>query len=426
MERGGRLLHVVRVHEQRLRELRGGARELGQHEHAVAVGARATNSFATRFIPSRSGVTSTASAARYRATISSCDSPRYSSGWATTTASRIPRGCARRARPPPRGTRGKPRRSPGRDDGDLHEPDALAQLGVRAASPRTRAAGADPLRVVEPVDADEQLLAGAAVRVRDSTDPRRRGDLLELGRVDPHREHAEAYLSRAPRDPVHLGGRAEQPEHRRGEVAHVRRRVEADEVGAEQPLEHPLALREHAEDLRGGERDVEEEPDPRVRDAISDELRHEHELVVDPDEIARLVPRGDRVGELDVHRLVGVEVPHLLREAGDRVVEERPQDRVRVALVVARDLVGRERDGREPQFVEPPLHVRARRQAARRSPGQPIHSPDLLVEALIPVARPPALGVTEGAAPSALTVTGRFETMRSRHALTRACRGARR
>ena len=39
--------------------------ELGEHEHAVAVRrATATNSFATRFIPSRSGVTSTASAAR--------------------------------------------------------------------------------------------------------------------------------------------------------------------------------------------------------------------------------------------------------------------------------------------------------------------------------------------------------------------------
>ena len=161
VERGGRLLHVVRVHEQRLRELcGGGARELGQHEHAVAVGAGSDELLRDEVHP----------IAQRR------DEHRV--GGAVQGDDLVLR------QPAVQVMDGRPRRRrefpvdapdervhllavlaisldvlPG-GDGDLHEPDALAQLGVRAASPRTRAAGADPLRVVEPVDADEQLSPG--------------------------------------------------------------------------------------------------------------------------------------------------------------------------------------------------------------------------------------------------------------------------
>ena len=71
-------------------------------------------------------------------------------------------------------------------------------------------------------------------------------------------------------------------------MAHVRRRVEADEVGAEQAFEQLLAPRQDAEDLGRRKRDVQEEADARARHALAQHARHEHQLiVVDPDHVAR-------------------------------------------------------------------------------------------------------------------------------------------
>ena len=164
-----------------------------------------------------------------------------------------------------------------------------------------------------------------------------------------------------PAEAVHLGGRAGEAQGGRREVAQERRRVEADEVRAEHPLEDALALRQDPEDLGGGERDVEEEADARLGDPLAEHPRHQHELVVvDPDEVAGLPARRDRVGEARVHRLVRVEVADLRRQAGDGVVEERPQHAVRVAFVVARHLVRGERHRDEAQRLEAPVHLGAR------------------------------------------------------------------
>jgi len=85
--------------------------------------------------------------------------------------------------------------------------------------------------------------------------------------------------------------------------------VEADQVGAQEPLQQPLAEGKRAEYLRCRKRDVQEEGDARVRQALPHQLGHEHELVVvHPHEIPRLVVSGDDVGETLVDAFVGVPV----------------------------------------------------------------------------------------------------------------------
>ena len=66
---------VVRVDLQRRLQLAGGGGELAEHQDAAVVDADATYSSATRFMPSRNGVTSITSAARYNATSSSLVEP---------------------------------------------------------------------------------------------------------------------------------------------------------------------------------------------------------------------------------------------------------------------------------------------------------------------------------------------------------------
>lgn len=74
--------------------------------------------------------------------------------------------------------------------------------------------------------------------------------------------------------------------------------MEADQVGAEEPAQHLVAPREHAKHVRRRERDVQEEPDGRVGQALAQQLRHKRKLVVvHPDVVARAILLGDDVGE---------------------------------------------------------------------------------------------------------------------------------
>ena len=83
-----------------------------------------------------------------------------------------------------------------------------------------------------------------------------------------------------------------------GEVAEIGRRVEADQVGAQHALQQPVARGQGAEQLFGGKRDVEEEPDPGVREPLAQQPGQQHELVVvHPDQVARPVVRRHDVGE---------------------------------------------------------------------------------------------------------------------------------
>ena len=105
--------------------------------------------------------------------------------------------------------------------------------------------------------------------------------------------------------------------------------------------------------------------------------RDEHQLVVvNPDRDRPAVVRGDDVGE--ALRSPACRIPSRGRrsECGREVVEERPEDAVREAVVVARDLTRCEVDGERAHRFELALDgldlLGVRRET---SPGHPIQSP---------------------------------------------------
>ncbi len=402
VERRRGLLDVVGVDEERLRQLGRGARELGKHEHAVAVRPRRHELLRDEVHP----VAQRRDEDRVRGAVEG-DELRLREG----SVEVVDRGPARRGelalQPADHRLDLVTELAVGADvlargDGHLHEPHLPAQLRVvhEERLERREPAG-DPLRVVEPVDPEQELGAVEPVVLRARHDGGRLRHAREPPRVDAHREDAEPYAATVPGDPVHLRSRGEQAEHGRREVAHERGGVEADEIGAEHSLEELLALRQQAEDLGGGERDVEEEPDPRVGDQLAQEGREEHELVVvDPDEVARPVLLRDELREPLVDRGVRVVVADLLGEPRDRVVEERPEDRVRVPLVVPGNLLGAERYRDEPKVVEAPADVSlrlGREPFERPGPADP-ESTALRVRAVEPGREPTGAALDQDAA----------------------------
>ena len=89
----------------------------------------------------------------------------------------------------------------------------------------------------------------------------------ERGGVDSHREDAEPHFPVGELDSVDLDREPELGE-RRSEMPEVGRCVETNQVGAQQSAEQAVTLGQGAEKLLGRERDVEEEPDPGVRQPL--------------------------------------------------------------------------------------------------------------------------------------------------------------
>ena len=111
--------------------------------------------------------------------------------------------------------------------------------------------------------------------------------------------------------------------------------LEADQVGAEQPLEDLAPPRQLLEQLGRRERDVQEEADPQVGPQLAQHLRA-------PAAAGSRAPRPSRprrparrpLGEPLVDRDVGVPPLAVELRLGDDVVVERPQRAVGEALVV--------------------------------------------------------------------------------------------
>src|SRR6059058_2167106 len=205
----------------------------------------------------------------------------------------------------------------------------------------------DALRVVEAVDRQQDgAVSGAAERAHFARHLGVGGHAGEPRGVDAHRKDPQADGALFQLRAVHVDRDAEDAQQRRGEVAHVRRGVEADQVGAEHALEQPLAVGQRAEDLRPREGDVQEEADARPGHQLAHELRHEHQVVVvHPDEVARPVVGGDYLCEAPVRTFIRAPVPHVQGHLVDQVVEEGPENPVRVALVEALHVAGIEPHG---------------------------------------------------------------------------------
>jgi hypothetical protein len=319
-------------------------------------------------------------------------------------------------------------------DRHLDEPHALGQVRVAADQLlEGEEAARDALRVVEPVDAEDQrtALRPGAQRLRLGDD----GGLLRRRRealgIDAHREGPEPDLPRADADTVALGRDAEHAQERRREVAQVRRRVKADEVRAEESLENLLAERQRAEHLGGGKRNVEEVADADFGNALAQELRHQHELiVVHPHDVAGTMVLRDDVGEVAVRALVRGPALHVDRQLVEKVVEGRPQDRVAESLVEALRLVGPEPHGNGAHGRQPVFDVGTLGRAdIARIARPPIQSPSpRSCGPVSPVARPPVLRATSSRPSFCVTVIGRrFETISSRDMrATRTFHGPRR
>ena len=170
------------------------------------------------------------------------------------------------------------------------------------------------LRVVEAVDADEDL-RGRPLRAQVS----------DLARRTSRACRRRSTIARASTPIGKTPSRTWRSPSQHAVDVHCRRRARAAatsrsaagtpgvwkpiEVGAEQALEELVAPRQDAEHLRGRERDVQEEADARLGQALAQHRRHEHELVVvHPDQVAGLILRDDGIGEPLVHAAVDVPV----------------------------------------------------------------------------------------------------------------------
>ncbi len=217
----------------------------------------------------------------------------------------------------------------------------------------------DPLRVVEPVDGQNQPTTDvASVKVVDPLgDARvRRDESLPFIGHDPDRVRLEADDPAADVDLVHPALHPQDLEEAPPEGTHVFVRLEADDIGTEEPLEDRLALGQDPEDLRWRERDVQEETAAHGRLRRPQQSGEEHELVVlDPDEIVGARPVDDRSGEPFVG--VSIRVPGLRVEPdqGREAVEQRPERVVAVPLVERPADTGGQFDGREPVLPLPLL-----------------------------------------------------------------------
>jgi hypothetical protein len=223
--------------------------------------------------------------------------------------------------------------------GDLHERDTSAQIRapLEQELDRTQALD-DPLRVVEPVDTEEDAAAAelGAQAAQGALGRSRAGALRKVAGVDRDRVRRRQHPTpgQGDRPPLDADVLA-QARARAQEVVAVRLGVEGDDIGTKQPVQHLLAPRQPAEDLRRRERHVQEEPD-RAGARTPEQTRHEHQVVVvHPAEAASTHP--DR-GETLVHVPVGPPPAPLEDGLLDQPVQQRPKRPVRKAVVVVLDL----------------------------------------------------------------------------------------
>ena len=169
---------------------------------------------------------------------------------------------------------------------------------------------------------------------------------------------ADADATAVELEPVRLGVDPEHAQARRAEVARVVADLEADVVRPEDAAQQLLARGQQAVDLRGRERDVQEEADRESRRSRAQHRGNEHEMeVVHPHARVGLAVLEDRLREALVH--LDVARPRLRRDpqALREVVEERPQRVVAHLPVEVRLLLRGEEDRVEVVLGEPRPHA---------------------------------------------------------------------
>ena len=170
-----------------------------------------------------------------------------------------------------------------RGDLDEHVPLRIEHPGFEQRAERAQPQ-ADALRVVEPVDAEQDHLRVAEA----GPDLRSRAGGWRARRRSPpprrcrSRSGTRRVWWRGRRDTMtsSLLGHVEELGGRRGEVGDAARGLEADQVAAEQTLDDLGPPRQPGEQLERRERDVEEESDRQIGPLLAEHRRHQLELVV--------------------------------------------------------------------------------------------------------------------------------------------------
>ena len=225
---------------------------------------------------------------------------------------------------------------------DLDQADPTAQFRIllQQVLEGEQAAG-DAFRVVEAVDRNDQ--GGAIGRLAQALglrhDPGAASECVVRGGIDAHREGTDANGASGETDAPLVNLAAEHVSRRRLEVKPVGDRVKPNQRRPEHALQQLSPPLQKPEDLGRGKWHVQEEADRGVGKPLPHQPRDERKLiVVDPDQIARLVLVNDCVREPPVHSLVRVPAFCRERQLVQLVVEQRPQDAVRKAVVVALNL----------------------------------------------------------------------------------------
>ena len=243
---------------------------------------------------------------------------------------------------------------------DLDEDHVLdVELGVAQQLAEGAQPGVDALGVVEPVDAEHDLLRIAellADLLGALVDALVVGHLVEADEVDRDRERGRVHGAPVGEiDQVAMGLVAHALADQADEVLCGLGKLEADQVGTEEALEELSAPGDLLEELGRRERDVQVEADAQVGAELAQHLRDQLELVVlDPDGGALGGDLGTLLGEPLVDPLVAVPPLAVELRLGHDVVVERPQGAVGEALVVLLDVLGahRHRQQMEPVVLE--------------------------------------------------------------------------
>jgi hypothetical protein len=134
--------------------------------------------------------------------------------------------------------------------------------------------------------------------------------------------------------------------------------VKAHEIGPEHAFEELIAPGQGAKSLGRRERDVQKEANSSFWDQLTQQLRHEHELIVmHPDNVAFAIVFGSYLGKFLINVLVSLPAFDHERKLLDQAVKRGPDRAVGKVLVIAFELAAREVDGTHAQLRQAPAQL---------------------------------------------------------------------
>ncbi len=199
-----------------------------------------------------------------------------------------------------------------------------------------------PLRIIEPVDADDQIAPDRGIAHPAVHQPRRGrargGD--EFLCVDTDRIDQQPYAAPIEVEDAILFGGAKLDDREIAEGFEPFLGMEADHVISEHRAGELGRFGQGREEAARRPRNVEEEADPVGTAAVAQRLaEREHVIILDPQHVVGLDQRQHRIGEAIVHPLVAAGETALIFGQIDAIVEERPQCAVGVAVIIFLDVL---------------------------------------------------------------------------------------